>query len=175
MTYFTEICHAMNLLGQHKRSVFIGQAVAFPGTAMTASLTGVPREKLVELPVAEDMQLGLATGMSLTGELPICIYPRINFLLLAVNQLVLHLDKLSEFGNGWRPKVIIRTAVAHDEPMDPGAQHLGDFTTALKMMVRNIHVERLDRSGQVVPAYKVALAREGSSLLIERAELYDKD
>lgn len=174
MTYRDELTRAMTTLGNHPDAVFLGQAVAYPGTAMTATLAGVPRDKLIELPVAEDMQMGMAIGLALAGYLPVCIYPRINFLLLAMNQLVLHLDKLPEFGNGWRPKVIIRTSIATPHPMDPGPQHLSDYTEPLRLMCRNIHVERIDETARVVPAYREAIDRE-SSLLIERAELYDHD
>src|ERR1700756_2370033 len=92
--YFEELCKAMSLLALQPNTLFIGQAVRYPGTAMYNSLSHLPEYKRLELPVAEDMQMGMATGLSLAGYLPICIYPRINFLLLATNQLVLHLDKL---------------------------------------------------------------------------------
>ena len=48
---------------------------------------------MIELPVAEEMQMGMSFGMSLDGTIPISIYPRWNFLLCAINQLVNHLDK----------------------------------------------------------------------------------
>ncbi len=101
----------------------MGQAVVDAGTAMSTTLQHIPIEKRLELPVAEEMQLGMAIGMSLSGALPICIYPRFNFLLLAVNQLVNHLDKLPLYST-YRPKVLIRTAVATGYPLDPGPQHL---------------------------------------------------
>ena len=58
MTYFGQLCRAMELIAEHPRSIFLGQAVAEKGTGMTASFAGVPREKLLELPVFEDCQLG---------------------------------------------------------------------------------------------------------------------
>lgn len=123
-------------------------------------------EKRLEFPVAEDCQLGFCIGLSLAGQLPICIFPRINFLLLATNQLVLHLDKLPLY-SGYRPKVIIRTAVATPEPLDPGPQHLGDFTEALRLMLRTVAVVRLDDPGKIVYEYEQARDRDGSTLLIE--------
>lgn len=172
MTYRDEIVKAMTALGKRPDTVFLGQAVAYPGTAMYGTLDGVPMEKRVELPVMEDAQLGMAIGMSLAGLLPVCIYPRINFLLLAVNQLVLHLDKLPLYGNGYKPKVIIRTAVAHDKPMDPGVQHLGDYGAALDSMLDTVHVRYLNKPGQVSHEYEMALDNAHSTILIERMELY---
>lgn len=170
--YFDELCRAMEMLAAHPRSVFIGQAVACEGTAMRRTLAGVVPAKLLELPVAEDMQMGMAIGMSLAGDLPVCVYPRINFLLLAVNQLVLHLDKLPLYGNGWAPKVIVRTSVATPVPLDPGPQHLGDFSFGLRAMLKTVKVVTLRTADRIVPAYELAMEREGSTVLVEMAEKY---
>lgn len=173
MTYFDELTKAMTALGRRPDTVFLGQAVAYPGTGMSRSLEGVPIEKRIELPVMEDAQLGMAIGMSLAGRLPICIYPRINFLLLAVNQLVLHLDKIPLYGNGYNPKVIIRTSVAHHRPMDPGVQHLGDYSSALNDMLDTVHVRVINHKDEVRDAYDAAVARPQSTILVEKALLYD--
>lgn len=175
MTYRDELTKAMTALGRRPDTVFLGQAVAYPGTAMYGTLEGVPAAKRIELPVLEDAQLGMATGMSLTGVLPVCIYPRINFLICAMSQLVSHLDKLPIYGNGWKPRVIIRTSVAHNRPMDPGVQHLGDYGHAIRQMLSTIKTVMLFRAKDVVPEYAKAADRDGSTLIIERAALYEDD
>jgi pyruvate/2-oxoglutarate/acetoin dehydrogenase E1 component len=163
----------MSLLAEHPKSVFLGQAVACDGTAMRKTLAHLPADKLVEMPVAENMQLGMCTGIALAGGLPVSIYPRVNFLLEAISQLVQHLDKLPIYSwGGYKPRVIIRTAIATPVPLDPGAQHLGDYTYALRAMLKTIPVIKLDDAEQIVPAYKRAMERDGSTLLIERTELY---
>ena len=163
----------MELLAEQPNAVFMGQAVAVAGTAMRNTLLKVPEDKLLELPVFEDTQMGMAIGMSLNGYLPISIYPRWNFLLCATNQLVNHLDKLKVYSNGgFNPKVIIRTAVATPIPLHPGAQHLGDYTSQFKAMCPNVHVARLDKPSEILPAYFAALKRAHSTLLVERTELY---
>lgn len=169
--YFSELCKAMGSLARQPRAVFMGQSVAYPGTAMYNTLREVPDRQRVEWPVAEDMQLGAAIGASLNGDLPICIYPRINFLLLAISQLVLHLDKLPLY-SGYSPKVIIRTAIATDKPLDPGVQHLGDFSYALRDMLQTVVVVNLDSARDIVPQYRKAVSRLGSTLLIENLAQY---
>ncbi len=171
--YFDELCRAMAMLAEHPRSVFMGQAVAYPGTAMFGTLRDVPAEKRVELPVAEDMQMGMAIGAALNGDLPVTIYPRFNFLLLATNQLVLHLDKLPIYSHGgYDPRVIIRTAVATPQPMDPGAQHLGDFTAEYRRMLERVRVVKLLRPEEIVPAYRAAIENKGSTMLVEMTGMY---
>lgn len=171
-TYFAELCAAMDFVSMASpRSIFIGQAVEYDGTAMRKTLAHLPQDKLLELPVAEDMQMGIAIGMALDGMLPVCIYPRINFLMPAMNQLVLHLDKLPIYSD-YKPKVIIRTAIATRDPLDPGPQHLGDFSDALRSILETIEVKRLDCVQDILPAYADALINPWSTLLVEKMELY---
>src|SRR3970040_992343 len=100
MKYFDELKRSMDFLAQDPRAVLIGQAVAVAGPAMTNTLKDVPRERLIELPVAEEMQMGMTTGMALAGQVPVSIFPRWNFLLCAMNQLINHLDKVQVMSNG---------------------------------------------------------------------------
>ena len=94
MKYFDELKRSMEYLAKNKKTIFIGQAVEVPGTAMSNTLVDIKKNKKFELPVAEEMQMGMTIGMLLAGQIPISIFPRWNFLLLAINQLVNHLDKL---------------------------------------------------------------------------------
>lgn len=165
----------MELLAQDKRTLFLGQAVACPGTAMTNTLKNVAREKLLELPVAEEMQMGMSIGLALQGHVPVSIYPRWNFLLLAVNQIVNHLDKLPQI-SGYRPKVIIRTGIGSERPLHPQNQHVGDFTEAFRLMCKTIEVIRLDEPADIVPAYTKALNRDDgrSTIIVEYGDYYNE-
>jgi pyruvate/2-oxoglutarate/acetoin dehydrogenase E1 component len=170
--YWNNLCEAMSLLVEHPKSIFIGQAVRYSGTAMYNTLKHLPKEKRVELPVFENTQLGMAIGASLNGDLPICIYPRINFLLEAISQLVSHLDKLPIYSD-YRPKVIIRTAVASQVPLNPGVQHLGNYTHAIEDMLDSVRVVELDNHAKIIPVYEKALKSEYSFLIIENMRYYD--
>jgi pyruvate/2-oxoglutarate/acetoin dehydrogenase E1 component len=171
-TYFDELCRAMATLAQHPKSIFVGQGVGCAGTTMTDTLRDVPKSKLLEFPVAEDLQMGFCTGLSLEGWLPICIFPRWNFLLLAANQLVNHLDRLTSMSE-YRPKVIIRTAVPVTYPkFDPGPQHDADFTDAFILMVRTLNVTRLAGTRDIEPGFREALRSPYSTLLVEYTANY---
>ena len=176
-TYKEEISKSMNFLASDPRTIFVGQAVAVPGTAMRDTLLDVKSTKLLELPVEEDFQLGLCTGLALQGMIPISIFPRWNFLLLATNQIVNHLDKLRELtGLKSPPKVIIRTGIGSINPLNPGPQHTGDFTEAFKLLCNNMEIVRLDKKENIFPTYKRALEREDgvSSLIIEWSDKYNE-
>lgn len=165
----------MTWLGEQRGTMFLGQAVECPGTSMTGTLAGVPKEKLYEMPVAEDMQMGASIGLALAGFVPISIYPRWNFLLLATNQIVNHLDKLSIYSNGgYNPKVIIRTAVASNKPLDPQAQHLGNYSYAFRQMLRTVRVVEIQEPSDIMPAYQLAYERDDgcSTLIVEHTERF---
>jgi pyruvate/2-oxoglutarate/acetoin dehydrogenase E1 component len=177
MKYFDEMSRAMEWLANDPRVMFLGQAVACPGTAMSNTLKKVSKDKLLELPVAEEMQMGISNGLALAGHVPVSIFPRWNFLLLAVNQVVNHLDKFPLMSNnGYRPKVIIRTGIGSVRPLHPQHQHIGDFTEAFRLMCHNIEVIRLDEPEQIFPAYQKALEREDgkSTIVVEYGDYYNE-
>jgi pyruvate/2-oxoglutarate/acetoin dehydrogenase E1 component len=171
-----ELTRSMEYLGKFDNTIFIGQSVEVAGTAMRNTLLNIDDGKLVEMPVDEDFQMGLATGMALTGLIPISIFPRWNFLLLATNQIVNHLDKLKEITQNKNPgKVIIRTGIGSVIPLHPGPQHTGDFTEAFKLMCPNLNIVRLDKTSMIFDEYQKAYERSDgiSSLLIEWSDKYN--
>ena len=167
----------MEWLARDPRVMFLGQAVACPGTAMSNTLKNVSRDKLLELPVAEELQMGMSSGLALAGQVPVSIFPRWNFLLLAANQVVNHLDKFPLMSNnGYRPKVIIRTGIGSVRPLHPQHQHVGDFTDAFRLMCQNIEVIRLEEPQDIFPAYQKALEREDgkSTIVVEYGDYYSE-
>jgi pyruvate/2-oxoglutarate/acetoin dehydrogenase E1 component len=175
--YFDELKKSMEYLGQQPDTMFLGQAVEYKGTAMTNTLKNIPRGKLLEMPVNEEMQMGITNGLSLNDTVPISIYPRWNFLLLAVNQLVNHLDKFSIYTHGeFSPKVIIRTSIGSTRPLNPQVQHTGDFTDVFKKMLNTVEVIRLDEPEDIFPAYQKAYSRKDgkSTILVEWGDYYNE-
>jgi pyruvate/2-oxoglutarate/acetoin dehydrogenase E1 component len=173
LSYYLELCHAMEMLAERPATIFMGQGVAVPGTTMSSTLANIPKEKLLEMPVAEELQMGMANGIALMGYLPICIFPRMNFMLRAGDQIVTHLDRLPIYSNGgYCPKVIIRTAVPSTDPFYPGAQHDDDFTSAFAQMFRTIIIVKLTGAGEIVPEYRRAMNRAEPTMLVEFTEYY---
>ena len=165
----------MEFLAKDPSVLFLGQAVACAGTAMSNTLKDVPARMKLELPVDEEMQMGMTNGLALQGKLPVSIFPRWNFLVLAANQLVNHLDKFPLMSNGgYQPKAIIRTGIGSERPLHPQHQHVGDFTEAFRIMCPNIDIIRLEKPEDIFPEYKKAWEREDgrSTLLVEYGDYY---
>ena len=154
------------MLARDSRTLFVGQSVAYDGATMYYSLNGIAMEQRLEMPVIEDFQLGFCIGLALKGRIPVCIYPRMDFLLLGMNQLVNHLDRIREMSD-FRPKVIIRTRVGPRKPLNAGPQHTNDYTSAFELMLRHVEVVKLNYADEVVSCYRDALMNPSSTLVVE--------
>lgn len=162
----------MKYLAKQKNVLFLGQeADNFYGT-----MKNVSKDKIIVLPIMEDTQLGMSIGLSLMGYIPISLYTRMDFFLLAFNQLINHLDKIEEMSEGeFKPKVIMRVPVGETFPLNPGPQHTQNFTILLKDNLKNINVVELKNKFDILSSYKKALIDDKSTILIEYRDLYNKE
>lgn len=168
MLWGRELTRAMTRIGLMPDAIFIGQSVIYPGHLMFDTLKGIPMEKRVELPVFEDTQMGMSLGLWLAGySHVVSIYPRMDFLIIAANQLVNHLDKWSSMGAGSNPKVIIRSMPGSTAPIYSGPQHSQDHTEALRLLCPHITVLKITEPEHVYPAYERAIEEPGPFILIE--------
>ncbi len=177
MGYKDELVKAMEWLAAKENTIFIGQSVNYSGNAIFNTLKTVPENKKLEVPVFEDLQMGMSTGIALEGYVSITCYPRFDFLLLACNQLINHLDKFRVMSNGnMLPKVIIRTSIGAKKPLDGGVQHTQDYTTAMEEMLTDINVVLLNEPDEIMPAFKEAYEREDgkSTLVVEWGDYYNE-
>lgn len=171
MSYTGELKRAMTMLAADKRTIFVGINIVSGGQAMHATFADVPLERLIEFPVAEDLQMGFCLGLALAGYLPVAIYPRWDFLLLAANQLVNHLDKMPALA-GVAPRVIIRTAVGPRHPLNGGPQHTQDHGAAFSLMLKTVKIVELHEERSIVPAYEDAIEAPHPTILVEYGERY---
>ena len=176
MGYFDELKKSMTWLGKKKNTIFIGQAVEYPGTAMTNTLSEIKKNKLFELPVAEEMQMGMTLGISFEGLVPISIFPRWNFVLCGMNQLVNHIDKLKYMnGENFNSNIIIRTGIGSEKPLHPQYQHVGDFTSGLKEILKEIEIIVLENTNDIFESYKYAYSKKNkATILVEYGDYYNE-
>lgn len=169
LNYRDCVAQAMVELAKDARVIFIGQNVLYPGHVVYETLAGVPKEKRIEMPVFEASQTGIATGLALAGYIPVSIYPRMDFLTLAVNELVNHLDKLEEMSQGqFKPHVIIRTMLGNTSPLHPGPQHSQNHVEAFRLMLKHIKVLTPMTPQEVLAAYAGALQWGEPIMVVEQ-------
>ena len=162
---------AMTFLGHKNDTVFIGQQIVYAGNPMSTTLGNVSKDKMIELPVMEESQMGMSLGLAMTGKTVITFYPRWDFIILAVNQLVNHVDKY-ELMTGKKANMIIRLGKGSDKPLDPGHQHKGNYLEEFKSLCPNITFHNLANKDLIIPAYESAYNSGGVHILVEYPELY---
>jgi pyruvate/2-oxoglutarate/acetoin dehydrogenase E1 component len=178
MTYKDSLTAAMNELAQDPLVRFIGYGVRHGGKA-AGTLAGVPENQLIETPVAENLMVGLATGLSLAGMRPVVYIERMDFIMNAMDAIVNHLDKIEVLSQGqFRPAVILRVVVGNkNKPLFTGVTHTQDFIQAMALLV-SFPVIGLTRQEDIQPHYKLAretISAGGSSrksfMLVEYKDL----
>ena len=172
--YKDALTNSMTYLGQQDDTVFIGQQIIWPGNPMSSTLNYVSKDKMIEVPVMEDSQMGMSLGMSMAGKFVITFYPRWDFLICATNQLVNHVDKIKLMSNDqWSPNMIIRLGKGSDKPLDPGHQHRGNYIEEFKSMCQNIMFWDLKDYTNIETIYKSCYEQGGIHVIVEYPELYN--
>ena len=174
MKYKDELIRSMEWLSEKDDTVFLGQSVSYSGNAIYNTLSTLPQEKMIELPVFEEVQMGMSTGLALEGYTPISCFPRFDFLMRCMDALVNHLDKVQYMTeNIFQPKVIIRTSIGAKEPLDGGIQHTQDYTMSFKSMLHEVDVVLLEETSDIFGEFKNAYNADRSTLLVEYGDYYN--
>jgi len=163
----------MNFLSLKSNTIFLGQSVKYPGNLIYKTLTKVKGTKKIELPVFEEVQLGMSLGMAMDGMFPITCFPRFDFLLCAMNQLVNHADKIKIITNNqYCPSMIIRVLVGAKKPLNGGEQHTQNYVNEIKNMLKTIKVWDLKDEKNIFLSYKNAFKNKQINLMVEYSQLY---
>lgn len=169
--YKDALTDAMTFLGEKDNTVFIGQQIIYAGNPMSTTLGNVSKDKMIELPVMEETQMGMSMGIAMTGKTVITFYPRWDFIILAANQLINHVDKF-ELMTGSKLNLIIRLGKGSDKPLDPGHQHKGNYFEEFKGMCPHIEFHNLLNKDDILSTYKNAYEQGGVHVIVEYPELY---
>ncbi len=170
--YLDALTKAMKLMMDDPQTIFIGQQIVYYGNPMSKTIEGLPKERMIETPVMEEVQMGMTIGLGMADYKVVSFYPRWDFLICAANQLVNHLDKLKIMSDGdWNPNIIIRVGKGSDKPLDPGHQHKADYTEEFSSILKHINVIKLDSHDKILPAYEKAM-KGGIWVMVEYPELY---
>jgi pyruvate/2-oxoglutarate/acetoin dehydrogenase E1 component len=171
--YKDALTNSMTYLGKQEDTVFIGQQVLWHGNPMSTTIGDVPKDKLIELPVMEESQMGMSLGMAMAGKFVVTFYPRWDFVICSTNQLVNHVDKIKLMSQGkWSPNMVIRLGKGSDKPLDPGHQHRGNYFEEFKSMCPNINFIDLKDWRSIESAYKYVYKNGGIHVIVEYPELY---
>ncbi len=172
MTYKDTLTKWMNIIAEKENSVFIGQQIVWRGNPLSETVLDINKNKLIEVPLIEESQMGMTLGMAINGDFVVSFYPRWNFLLLATSQLINNLDKF-EAMTGVKPHIIIRVGKGATKPLDPGYQHKGYYFDQLKDMATTIKFIDCKTISDIDNAYEIAINNKGIYVISEYHELYN--
>ena len=169
ISYKDAMIQSMTELGK-EGAIFIGYNVKY-GNAI-GTLKNVPDDQKLETPVAENLMAGLAIGMSFEGFIPVLYYERHDFMLVAADAIVNHIDKIERISHGeFKCPVLIRAVTADAGPFYSGITHSQDFTNVFKEAV-SFPVEDPVTGVDVLNAVKSARLSGRPAMLIERKSRY---
>lgn len=175
MNYKDHLSEAMTWLGQQGDSIVVGYNTKY--SLFGGSLKGFPNDRILEMPLAEALMTGVAIGLSLDNWIPILTFERMDFMTLAMDQIVSHLDKISQLSEGiHRPACIIRACVGNKHtPLFTGITHQQDHSKAFMEMV-SFPVRCLKWSSGIMLEYQAAYKRAKneriSTLIVEYRDLF---
>jgi len=174
MTYKEALTHSMTYLSSDPRNLFVGYGLRHGRAAGT--MKAAPDDQILETPVAENLMMGAAIGLSLAGRLPVVFVERADFLLNSMDALVNHLHAMPIISQGeFNPAVIVRVVIGNStKPLFTGHTHTQDFTDSVSRMV-DFRVMRLETPDQVVAEFARArrFQLQGhSTVLFERKDLW---
>lgn len=167
---------AMTELGKASETIVVGYNTSKVGGHGGGSFSGFTEERIFECPLAENCMMGVAIGLSLDGLIPIVWLERMDFVLLALDAIVNHLDKIAQLSEGLhKPACIIRCVVGNSKtPLFTGVTHTTNYSKAMRKMV-SFPVIQLNDAESIKRTYEYALidAREGiSTMIVEMKDLY---
>ncbi len=169
ISYKDAMIQSMTELGE-EGAIFIGYNVKY-GNAI-GTLKNVPDDQKLETPVAENLMAGLAIGMSFEGFLPVIYYERHDFMLVAADAIVNHIDKIERISHGeFKCPILIRAVTADAGPFYSGITHSQDFTNVFKEAV-SFPVEDPVTGEDVLQAVRSARHSGRPAMLIERKSRY---
>ena len=154
--------------------MIIGQGATDGGHGMCSTISSQLYSKCIELPVFEETQTGIALGMGLSGVNVISIYPRFDFFISGLSQLINHSDKLKIMSAGkFTPNIVFRVGVGARVPLDAGPQHTNNYTSQLREMLTSIQVHEFVKYSDPSVVFEDIISKGGIHLTVEHYEYYE--
>jgi pyruvate dehydrogenase E1 component beta subunit len=157
-----------------ERVFLYGQGINDPGgfAGSTAGLAETFSEKrCFDVPLSEESLIGMGVGAAILGRRPVYVALRIDFLLLAMDQIVNHAAKWPLM-SGYQTTVPLTIRCQIGKDWGQGAQHSGAYH-ALFSQVPGLEVVMPANVGDSARLLLTAIQSESPTIFIESKPLYD--
>jgi hypothetical protein len=163
------VTQAMTELGD-EGFIFIGYSL-IPGDAM-GTLKNVSASQKIETPVAENLMVGLAMGMSFEGFKPVVYFERHDFMLVAADAIGNHVDKIERISHGeYKAPIIFKTITDDGGLFYSGPTHSQNFTNAFRELF-NFPVLDPQTPEEVLDVYRYAKESDGPTMIVEHKSFH---
>ena len=178
MTYVEALNKSLSDLLTEDETVFlIGQGVQSPwyvGRACDGLLDRFGPKRIIDTPVSECAMMGAAVGAAITGMKPIIVFPRMDFLLYAMDPIVNQASKHHyTFGGKAGPCPVTIWAVIN-RGGGQGTQHSSDYTW-LFAGIPGLKVVSPNLPEQVYHLFKQAVNDPNPVMFVDNRARYDEE
>jgi len=151
ITYRDAVAHAMHdILDSNVNSVVIGQSVSDDVGVLgtTLGLTESHPKQVIETPIMEEGVAGICLGMAINGVYPINTHIRVDFLLVAMNQIVNMIAKYRyTYGGSFEVPMLIRAIIGrswgqgpqHSQSLQSLFSHIPGLTVVMPSSAQSVY------------------------------------
>ena len=174
-TYVQVLNETLHQLMEEDARVFvIGQGVTSPwyvGGLCKGLLDRFGPERMIDTPISENAVTGAAVGAAIAGLRPILIFPRMDFMLYAMDPIINHAAKWHYMFGGAMSVPLVILAIINRGGCQ-GAQHSQDFTWLFEK-IPGLKVARPGNVWDAVACLKWAIEDPNPVVFVDNRELYD--
>ena len=173
-TYVQTLNEALHRLMEEDSQVFIiGQGVTSPwyvGGLCNGLLEKFGEQRVIDTPISENAVTGAAVGAAIAGMKPILIFPRMDFMLYALDPIINAAAKWSYMFGGSASVPLVIWAIIN-RGGSQGAQHSQDLTWLFKR-IPGLHVVRPWNAYEAQYYLKWAVRKPNPVVFVDNRELY---
>lgn len=174
MKYKDKLKESMTWLSKKDEVVFIGEGLINAGR-IYGTLDDVPSGKCIEMPICENLIVGCAIGLAIRGYHPVVVFQRMDFMLLASDQIINHMALMQRMSGGLVTlPIIIRAIIGSRDPkFDVGPQHNHDLTHIFEPYLATYRIDEDHCNPDIYKTVNEAMTKP--ALIVEDRDLYEVD
>ena len=173
--YVDAINEALHKIMRKDSKVFvIGQGVTSPwyvGGTCKGLLETFGMDRVIDTPVSENAVTGLAVGAAVMGMKPIVVFPRMDFMLYAMDPIINQAAKWSYMFGGAMSVPLVIWAIINRKGSQ-GSQHSQDFAWIFDE-IPGLKVVRPTNAQEAVGYLKWAVDEPNPVIFVDNRELYE--
>lgn len=137
MKYQERIKQEMSTLARDDQVVFLGEGIINAGRVY-GTMDDVPIDQCIEMPVAENLIMGVAMGLCLEGFKPVVVFQRMDFMLVCASAIINEIALWPKMSGGQVKFPLIIRAIIGEQggKFEMGPQHNKDLSHIFRPYIK---------------------------------------